>query len=193
MKIDEIINETPVEEAPVSRTGQALRKAGAKGLSKIGMKGKAGQMAAKVDVGNEANRIKNELQQWMAGSGIKKNNLQVRDFLNFLVNAGFGKKEAIEVLKKHVPADEKKQLATLVASKYEEIAEAIDMRVVDKVIKDLAQLGFKKQAGGKQARSKYATQSAAGKTSTAKGNTQDNQELKKAADTLKKAGYTVSR
>lgn len=188
MRIDEIIN-----EAPVSRVGQTLRKAGAKGLAKIGMKGKAGQIAAKVDVGDEANRIKSEMQQWMSGSGIKKNELQVRDFLNFLVNAGFGKKEAIETIKKHVPADAKDQMATLVASKYAEITEAIDMRVVDKVIRDLVQKGFKKQAGGKQARSKYATQPAAKKSGATANKKQNKQELEKAAAMLRKSGYTVSR
>lgn len=193
MRIDEIVSETPVVEAPVSRVGQTLRKAGAKGLAKIGMKGKAGQIAAKVDVGDEANRIKSELQQWMSGSGIKKKELQVRDFLNFLVNAGFSKKEAIETIKKHAPADANDQMATLVASQHQEVTEAIDMRVVDKVIRDLVQKGFKKQAGGKQARSKYATQPATGKSSTIKGKKQNKQELKKAADILRKAGYTVSQ
>jgi len=190
MRVYDIISEDKeVAEAPVSRTKQFAKKLGAKGLAKIpGAKGLAKGVAAEVDVGDEANRIKSELQQWMRGSGIKKRELQVRDFLNFLVNAGFGKKEAIEVIKKHAPADEKDQVATLTASQYSEITEAIDMRVVDKVLKDLVQKGFKKQAGGKQARSKYATQ-AGGKKKA--GSSEE--ELKKAADMLKKAGYNISK
>jgi len=189
MKVYEIISEDKeVAEAPTGALGQFGKKVAAKGLAKVGMKGKAGQIAATVDVGDEANRIKKEMQQWMSGSGIKKNELQVRDFVNFLANAGFAKKEITDAIRKNADKETKDKLATLVASKYSEITEAIDMRTADRVIKDLVQKGFKKQAGGKQARSKYATQ-AGGDKKAGSGE----EDLKKAADMLKKAGYNISK
>lgn len=190
MKVYDIISEDgPVQEAPVSGVAQAGRKMAAKGLAKVGAKGKAGEIATKYDVGEEANRLKQELKKFMAGSSIKRGELEVRDFVSFLQNAGFEKKQITDTIRKHAPKEFEQ--ATLVASKYAEISEAIDKRVIDKVIKDLVQLGFKKQAGGKQARSKYATAKQNKKTGTSKKASKE--ELKKAAEVLKKAGYEVSK
>lgn len=163
MKLNEFLNESDIndiEEAPAGMVGQMARNAGAKVLNKIGMKGKAGELATKANVGDEANRIKQELNQFMAGSGIKKDQLEVNDFLAFLGNAGFDKKTAMQVIRKYhkkkVPNNPAAN-ATLVASMEESvIAEAIPKATIDKVIMDLVTLGFKKQAGGKQVRSKYA-------------------------------------
>jgi len=188
MKVYDIIaEETDVAEAPVGAIKQAGRKLAAKGLSKIGMKGKAGQIATKVDVGDEANRVKQELQQYMAGSGIKKGELSVNDFINFLKNVGFSQQEITKTIRKHAPKQQQDAKATLVASEFDEIHEAIDMRVADKVIRDLVQIGFKAQAGGKQARSKYATQKTGKKAKPSK------QELAQMVNALKQAGYKVSK
>ena len=160
MKLNEFLNESDIDdiaEAPAGMVGQMARKAGAKVLNKIGMKGKAGELATKANVGDEANRIKQELRQFMAGSGIKKGGLEVNDFLAFLANAGFDKNTAMKVIRKHVPKKKPEpNPATLVASVDNEVNEAIAPQIIDKVIMDLVTLGFKKQAGGKQVRSKYA-------------------------------------
>lgn len=195
MKFNEFLNESEVNEiteAPAGAIGQMARKAGAKVLNKIGMKGKAGELATKANVGAEANRVKQELNQFMAGSGIKKGQLEVNDFLAFLGNAGFDKKTAMQVIRKY----HKKQTpnnpeanATLVASMEESvIAEAIPKQTIDKVIMDLITLGFKKQAGGKQARSKYAINKPGAKKAPAA-----NADVANAMKILKKAGYNVSK
>jgi hypothetical protein len=186
MKLNEFLNESDIndiEEAPAGMIGQMARKAGAKVLNKIGMKGKAGELATKANVGAEANRIKQELNQFMAGSGIKKGQLEVNDFLAFLGNAGFDKKTAMGVIRKyHKKTKPEPNPATLVASVDNDLNEAIPPATIDKVIMDLIKLGFKKQAGGKQARSKYAI-----------NNKADGNAVKQAMQTLKKAGYKVSK
>lgn len=190
MKVNEIVAESKdIDEAPVGALRQAGRKMAARGLAKIGMKGKAGQIATRVDVGDEANRIKRELQNWLSGSGIKPNELEVNDFVNFLQNVGFSRKEITKTIRKHAPKQQQDDLTTLTASQYSEISEAVDKRVVDKVIRDLVQIGFKAQAGGKQARSKYATQRGLQKKS---GKKQD-QNIQNMINQLRQAGYKVSR
>ena len=193
MKMNEFLNESDIndiEEAPAGALGQMARKAGAKVLGKIGMKGKAGELATKANVGDEANRIKQELNQYMAGSGIKKGELEVNDFLAFLGNAGFDKKTAMQVIRKyHKKNKPEPSPATLVASIEESvIAEAIPKQTIDKVIMDLVTLGFKKQAGGKQARSKYAINKPGAKKAP-----KANADVTNAMKILKKAGYTVSK
>lgn len=189
MKVYDIISEEQsVQEAPVSGIAQAGRKMAAKGLSKVGAKGKAGEIATKYDVGQEANRLKQELKKFMAGAEIKRGELEVRDFVNFLQNAGFEKKQITDIIRKHAPKEFEQ--ATLVASKYSEISEAIDKRVIDKVIRDIVRLGFKKQAGGKKVRSKYATTKQSKNTASGKAN---KEELRKAAEMLKNAGYKISK
>ena len=193
MKMNEFLNESDIddiEEAPAGALGQMARKAGAKVLGKIGMKGKAGELATKANVGDEANRLKQELNQYMAGSGIKKGELEVNDFLAFLGNAGFDKKTAMQVIRKyHKKTKPEPSPATLVASIEESvIAEAIPKQTIDKVIMDLVKLGFKKQAGGKQARSKYAINKPGAKQAP-----KANANVTNAMKILKKAGYTVSK
>ena len=196
MKMNEFLNESEVhdiEEAPAGMVGQMARKAGAKVLGKIGMKGKAGELATKANVGDEANRIKQELNQFMAGSGIKKGQLEVNDLLAFLGNAGFDKKTAMQVIRKHVPkAPNEPKLDTLTASMENDLNEAVSPQLVDKIIMDLITLGFKKQAGGKQARSKYAINKPGAKKAPA-GQAANNKSVKQAMNILKQAGYTVSK
>ena len=168
------------------------------------MKGTAANMATKANVGDEANRIKQELNQWLTGSGIKKDQLEVNDFLAFLANAGFDKKNAMAAIRKYHKKKTPDPIQTTLTASIEEsvIAEAIPPATIDKVIMDLVQLGFKKQAGGKQARSKYAITPAAGdkkptaKTSATSAKTDKlptSAELTAARDLLQKAGYNVTK
>jgi len=154
MKLNEFLNESDIDdiqEAPAGLVRQMARKAGAKVAGKLGMKTTAGKLATKANVGDEANRIKRELEQWMAGSGIKKGQLELNDLIAFLGNAGFDKKNVVQVARKHAPkAQAPDSTATLVASiENESVMEAVSPQIVDKIIADLVQLGFKKQAGGK--------------------------------------------
>lgn len=207
MKVYEILSESDIDnidEAPAGFIGQTARKLGAKALNKIGMKGTAANLATKANVGDEANRIRQELNQYMAGSGIKKGQLEVNDFLAFLANAGFDKKTAMNAIRKYHKKNKADPIQTTLVASIEEsvISEAIPKETIDKVIMDLVKLGFKKQAGGKQARSKYAITPAAGdkkptaKTSNTSAKTNKlptSAELTAARDLLQKAGYNVTR
>ena len=159
MKINDILVENEIDEAPAGMVGQAARKVGAKVAGKLGMKGVAGNLATKANVGDEANRVKRELGQFMAGSGIKKGELELNDFIKFLGNAGFQKELVAKVVRKHVPKKAPPAPApdTLTAGLDNDVMEAVAPQVIDKVIMDLVRQGFKQQAGSQQARSKYAT------------------------------------
>lgn len=187
MKINEILIENEIDEAPAGMIGQAARKIGSKVAGKLGMKGAAGNLATKANVGDEANRIKRELGQFMAGSGIKKGQLELNDFIAFLGNVGFDKKTVAQVVRKHAPKKAPPAPApdTLTAGLDNDVMEAVAPQVIDKVIMDLVTLGFKKQAGGKQVRSKYAM--------TAPADAADADAVKAAIDTVKQAGYKVSK
>ena len=200
MKVYDILNENDIndiDEAPAGFIGQTARKLGAKALNKIGMKGTAANMATKANVGDEANRIRQELNQFMAGSGIPKGQLEVNDFIAFLSNAGFDKKTVMQTIRKYHKKKKSEPIQTTLTASIEEgeIAEALPADTIDKVIMDLTKLGFKKQAGGKQARSKYAITPAAGdKKPTAKTDKlPTSAELTAARDLLQKAGYNVTR
>lgn len=189
MKVYDIICEKKeLDEAPAGMISQGFRKLGAKAAAKLGMKGTAGKMATKVDVNAEANRVRQELDQWMAGSNMKQ--LEVNELITFLDNAGFEKNKVVPTIRKYVKKTPQKQAPekpdTLTASIDNTVTEAISMGIVDKVILDLVQQGFKKQAGGKQARSKYAT-------SQVKQQTKVDPQDQKAIDLLKKKGYKITK
>jgi hypothetical protein len=197
MKFNEFLEESEIDdiqEAPAGAFTQMARKAGSKIASKVGLKGVAGNLATKANVGDEANRVKQELAQWMAGSGIKKGQLELNDLIAFLGNAGFDKKAVATVARKYVPKTSPNTAPdTLTASLESSITEAVDNALVDKIIADLVQMGFKKQAGGKQARSKYALTpepKSAGAAPTA-GTTDP--KLAAAIKQLQQAGYKVSK
>ena len=190
MKVYDIICETnDLNEKPVGGFTQGLRKLGAKAAAKIGMKGTAGKMATKADIGAEANRIRQELDQMLAGAGEKE--LQLQDFINFLQNAGFEKNRVIKTVRKYAPKTKSNKTATdkpdtLTASiENNYVTESIDIKIADKVILDLVRQGFKKQAGGKQAKSKYATTGKTGST--------PNPEVDNAIELLKKQGYKITK
>jgi hypothetical protein len=198
MKVYDILVESDaqeINERPAGFIGQAARKVGAKVAGKLGMQGIAGNLATKANVGDEANRVKRELDQFMAGSGIKKGQLELNDFMAFLSNVGFDKKTVSQVIRKHVPKKQQEPAPdTLTASLDNDVMEAVSPQIIDKVIMDLIQLGFKKQAGGKQARSKYAMnqpKTQAAKPAANKKSAADAE--KQAMDLLRKAGYTITR
>jgi len=161
MKINDLLNENDLDEAPAGALGQAARKIGSAVADKLGMQNAAGKMATKADVGDEANRIKRELNQFMSGAGIKKNQLELNDLVDFLQKAGFDKNSVVQTVRKIVPkkpvATPKPNPATLTASLDNSVTEAVAPQVIDKVIMSLVQQGFKQQAPGQQQRSKYAT------------------------------------
>lgn len=224
MKIYEVISEETIQEAPAGMIGQAARKLGAKALAKVGAKGAARGLAATVDVGQEANRLKTELKIWMKGSRIKAKQLDFEDLMNFLDNAGFDRNTVQKVIKQYQAETTNPDIktgTTATSDKGEEyrwegaqwvntengqiakrsvaqelnqkMAISTNPKIVDKIIRDTVTAGYKKQAGGKQARSKYATKTSSGKSGATANKKQNKQELEKAAEILRKAGYTVSR
>lgn len=150
MKIDEIINETPVEEAPVSGIRQLGRKAASYGLSKVGAKGAARVKGRQIDVDGEANRIKDDLKTTIKGAGERMKDLDVNYFKNFLGQAGFDDEDISAAINKFAPKGE------------------LDNKSIDKSILALVRKASKQQASTQ--RSKFATR-AKGDTSKAKGNT----------------------
>lgn len=217
MKVFDIVSENAVQEAPSNRLGQAVKKAGAKGLAKVGAKGAAKGIAAQYDVGEEANRLKSELKTWMKGSRIKAKQLDYEDLMNFFEKAGFDRTTVQKVIKKYKAEamnpdiktgttatsdqgeeykwegaqwvnDETGKVAkrTVAQELNQKMAISTNPKIVDKIIRDTVTQGYKKQGGGSQTKSKYAT---GGSASSKTGK----KDLKKAADMLKKAGYTISK
>ena len=84
MKVYDVISEsTEVNEAPVGM----FQKLGSKLQSKLpGEWGAAGK--SKLNVGNEANRLKKDLVTFMSGSGIARGQLTPDQFAQFLDQVG---------------------------------------------------------------------------------------------------------
>jgi hypothetical protein len=141
MKVHQIISEnSDIEEAPMG----ILSKLGNKVASKIpGLRGGAN---AKLDVGNDANEMKNDLKIWMAGSGIKKGQLSVDDFKNFLTQKG-------------LPTDKVDNMFSQMRQNPNGSFRTGGMsnKEVDAVLHKVVQLGFKDQGAGSR-RSRFAPQ-----------------------------------
>tara|TARA_B110000259_G_scaffold155518_1_gene176679 strand:+ start:284 stop:856 length:573 start_codon:yes stop_codon:yes gene_type:complete len=69
MKINDIITETKITEAPVGMMKRAGQAIGAKALGAIGAKGKASNLAGKADLSDTANTLYNEFRQYLGTQG----------------------------------------------------------------------------------------------------------------------------
>jgi hypothetical protein len=142
MKIHQIISEDrDLDEAPMGIGS----KIGNKIASKIpGLRGAA---RARLDVGNDANAMKSDLANWMAGSGIKKGQLSVQDFKNFLTQKG-------------LPTDKVDPMFSQMRQNPDGTFRAGGMKntEVDDIIRKVVQLGFK-NTGASGRKSKYAQSS----------------------------------
>lgn len=199
MKLNEFLKESDIHElneAPAGFIRQGARKLGSKAAGAVGLQGVSGNLAAKAEVGDEANRIKRELNKYMAGSGLKRGQLQINDFIAFLQKVGFDKNTIVQTIRKHAGD------RALNASLEYNISEAVSPQLIDKVIMDLIQLGYRKKGAGKQVRSKYAmpkaktkksAKKAVTKKSTAQAVNSQQDSLQAAIDKVKLAGYNVTK
>jgi hypothetical protein len=137
MKIHQIISEDQtVDEAPsggISRLGQKV-------MSKLGSK----SAQAKLDVGDDANQMKKDLAVWMSGSGLKKGQLSVADFKNFLGQKG-------------LPSDQVDNLFSQMRQNPDGTSRVGGMsnKEIDSILHKAVQQGFKSR-GASGTKSRYA-------------------------------------
>lgn len=136
MKINDIITETEISEKPMG----LLRRAGLSLRSKL--PGGAGAKA-KLDVGKDANTMKQDLATWMSGSGIAKGTLSPDDFKDFLDQKGLPSKDVDAMI------DQSRQASG------RDPAEPLSNPEVDEILQKVVQQGFKSQ-GAKGRQSKFA-------------------------------------
>lgn len=138
MKVYDIISESSdLDEAPMGLAKKALLKVGSK------VPGFRGTSKAKLDVGNDANAMKKDLANWMAGSGIKTGQLSVDDFKDFLSQKGLDASEVDSFL------------ATDRAASGVDPDAPMQNPEVDQVLKKAVQKGFK-AIGAKGNKSRFA-------------------------------------
>jgi hypothetical protein len=176
MKIHQIISEDQdLEEAPVGM----LKRAAQAGARYFGSDTASGAE----DVSDEANKLKKQLAQWMGRSGISKGTLTFDDLEKFLGMSGYGGLAADELEKaksqktlgqkagsklKAVGAGIKGAAQGAVKgavdgaraasqeSMYEQEAEVLDNKVIDRILLAVVQKAAR-QGGGGVERGKYAS------------------------------------
>ena len=77
-----------IEEAPVGMMKKAGQAVGAKVLSKIGMKGKAGNLAGKADLSDTANNLYNEFRKFLGTQGKDVKTATGEELAGFLKSKG---------------------------------------------------------------------------------------------------------
>lgn len=90
MKINDIILETDktIDEAPVGMLKKAGQAVGSKVLGKIGMKGKAGNLAGKADLSDTANNLYNQFRKYLGTQGKDIKTATGEDLDGFLKSKG---------------------------------------------------------------------------------------------------------
>jgi hypothetical protein len=137
MKIKQIIDENAeLIERPIGRLARTGYKIG----SKLGFQ----TSKAKLAVADDANEIKKNLQAWMAGSGIKKGELLVKNLKSFLNQVG-------------LPTDQVDNLLSQLRQNPDGSFRTGSMtdKEVDTVIHKVVQLAFSHQ-GASGTKSRYA-------------------------------------
>jgi len=89
MRVQDIIAEKEIDEAPAGMLGQIGRKIGAKALGAIGAKGKAAELTGKAEVGDEANQLKTALRGYAGKAGINIKQMQGPQLAAFLKSKGY--------------------------------------------------------------------------------------------------------
>lgn len=88
MRIDEFTKTSDIDEAPVGMLKKAGQAVGAKVLNKIGMKGKAGNLASKADLSDTANNLYNEFRKYLGTQQKDINTATGEDLDGFLKSKG---------------------------------------------------------------------------------------------------------
>ncbi|MDC6481106.1 hypothetical protein PQZ46_00985 [bacterium] len=89
MRVQDIIVEKEVNEAPVGLLKQVGRKLGAKAASAVGMKGTAAKLSGAAEVGDEARQLKVALQGYAGKTGINIKQMQGPQLAAFLKSKGY--------------------------------------------------------------------------------------------------------
>lgn len=89
MRVQDIIAEKEIDEAPVGLMKQIGRKIGAKAAGAIGMKGTAAKLGGAAEVGDEARQLKVALQGYAGKTGINLKQMQGPQLAAFLKSKGY--------------------------------------------------------------------------------------------------------
>lgn len=84
MRVNDIINESDLEEAPAGMLKQIGRKLGAKAAGAIGMKGTAAKLSGAAEAGKAANDLKVSLQSYIGKTGGNIKQLDAQELAAFL-------------------------------------------------------------------------------------------------------------
>ena len=84
MRVNDIINESDLEEAPAGMLKQIGRKLGAKAAGAIGMKGTAAKLSGAAEAGKAANNLKVSLQSYIGKTGGNIKQLDAQELAAFL-------------------------------------------------------------------------------------------------------------
>ena len=86
MRVHEITSSDNLQEAPAGFIKQGLKKLGAKAAGAIGMKGTAAGLAGSAKTGDQANKLKVDLQGYLGQTGGSMKNLDAQDLKAFLAS-----------------------------------------------------------------------------------------------------------
>ena len=89
MRVQEIIADKEIEEAPVGLLKQVGRKLGAKAAGAIGMKGTAAKLSGAADTGDEARQLSVALKGYAGQTGINLKQMQGPQLAAFLKSKGY--------------------------------------------------------------------------------------------------------
>jgi hypothetical protein len=86
MRVTEITSSDNLQEAPAGFIKQGLKKLGAKAAGAVGMKGTAAGLAGSAKTGDQANKLKVDLQGYLGQTGGSMKNLDAQDLKAFLAS-----------------------------------------------------------------------------------------------------------
>ena len=89
MRVQDIIAEKEIDEAPAGMFKQMGRKIGAKALGAIGAKGKAAELGGAAEVGDEANELKTAFRGYLGKTGGNAKQVEGPQLAAFLKSKGY--------------------------------------------------------------------------------------------------------
>jgi len=89
MRVQDIIAEKEIDEAPAGMFKQMGRKIGAKALGAVGAKGKAAELGGAAEVGDEANELKTAFRGYLGKTGGNAKQVEGPQLAAFLKSKGY--------------------------------------------------------------------------------------------------------
>lgn len=86
MRVTEITSSDNLQEAPAGMIKQGLKKLGAKAAGAVGMKGTAAGLSQSAKTGDDANKLKVDLQGYLGSIQSSMKNLEAQDLKAFLAS-----------------------------------------------------------------------------------------------------------